>query len=362
MVGAVADWFAVTAIFRHPLGLPLPHTAIIPKNKDRIGENLGNFVERNFLSAENLAAKIEGIDFAAAFARWLADPARNQELAGHVTAFLPELLGAVDDVELQKFVRENVTLRMRRIETAPVAEKIIDALVEGGRYQQAVTAILRQLALLFHENRDNIRHQVRENTAWLWQQLSMDEKVSENLIKVADGILKELSENPEHESRQRFDEAVKQFVDELKTSPAYLAKWEALKEEMLEHPAFAQYLSSLWTEVKLGIQTDVESRDSIIRTRLEVVIAGLAEALLHDHAARERLNAWLREAILDVIRAQGHEIAHLIADTVRQWDTATVTDKLEVEVGKDLQFIRINGTLIGGLVGLALHSLTLVRV
>lgn len=362
MVGAIADWFAVTAIFRHPLGLPLPHTAIIPKNKDRIGENLGKFVERNFLSAENLAAKIEDIDFTAAFAEWLNEPARSRGIASRVTAFVPELLATIDDEAMQRFVRENLTERMRRIDTAPLVGKLVDALVDSGRYEQVVTAVLQQLALLFHENKDNIRHRVRENTAWLWQQLSIDEKVSDNVISVVDGILTELSENPRHASRQRFYQAMEAFVEELKTSPAYLARWEALKEELLAHPAVARYLSDLWSEIKQGIQSDAASADSTIRARLETLIAGTSETLLREDAVRERLNAWLREAMLDVIRARGHEIARLIADTVRQWDTATVTEKIELEVGKDLQFIRINGTLIGGMVGLVLHALTWVRV
>ncbi|WP_442808423.1 DUF445 domain-containing protein [Trinickia soli] len=357
MVGGIADWFAVTALFRHPLRLPLPHTAIIPRNKDRIGENLAKFVETNFLAPELIAGKLERIDFTTQFARWLSEPARNRQIAQWGLEFLPSLLAAVDDDEVRRFIHDHLARRVRDVDTPTLVGTIAETLLDDSRHHAVVTELLRQLTLLFEEHKPLIRQRVRESTAWLWKKLSIDEKVSDNLIAVVDETLKELSENPDHAWRRGFDDAIRQFVIELKTSPDYLAKWEALKERLLEHPALKQYLSSVWRDIEASIEHDIAAPHSHIKARIEAAIAALAHGLLDDAVMRETLNIWLRETLLAVIGAQRHAIALLISDTVRHWDADTVTQKIEVEVGRDLQFVRINGTLIGGLVGLVLHAL-----
>ncbi|HVW49957.1 MAG TPA: DUF445 domain-containing protein [Trinickia sp.] len=356
MVGGIADWFAVTALFRHPLRLPLPHTAIIPRNKDRIGENLAKFVETNFLAPELIAAKLERIDFAAQFARWLSEPARQRQIAQWTLDVLPRLLATVDDEEVRRFIHANLSRRVREVDTPLVVGAIAETLLQDNRHQAVVTELLRQLTLLFEEHKPQIRQRVRESTAWLWKKLSIDEKVSDNLIAVVDETLKDLSENPDHAWRRGFDDAIRQFVTELKTSPDYLAKWEALKERMLDHPAVKDYLKTIWRDIKASIEHDIASPGSHIGTRIETAVAGIAAGLEEDAPMRERLNAWLRETTLAIVGAQRHAIARLISDTVRHWDAETVTHKIEIEVGRDLQFVRINGTLIGGIVGLVLHA------
>jgi uncharacterized membrane-anchored protein YjiN (DUF445 family) len=357
MVGAIADWFAVTALFRHPLGLPLPHTAIIARNKDRIGENLAKFVETNFLAPEIIATKLERIDFTIQFARWLGTPERGRQIAQWALDFLPSLLAAIDDEDVRRFIHDNVAQRVREVDTPFVVGTIADTLLEDDRHQAVVTELLVQLTRLFEEHKPLIRQRVRERTAWIWKKLSIDEKVSDSLIAVVDDALKALSENPEHAWRRGFDEAIRDFVAQLRTSPEYLAKWEALKERFVEHPALKAYLATIWRDVKASIERDAAAPHSYIKARIEEAIAGIAKGLLVDDAMRARLNAWLRETMLAVIAAQRHAIARLISDTVHHWDADTVTQKIELEVGRDLQFVRINGTVIGGLVGLVLHTL-----
>lgn len=357
MVGGIADWFAVTALFRHPLGLPLPHTAIIPRNKDRIGENLAKFVESNFLAPEIIAAKLARIEFTAQFARWLSEPAHARQLAQWALDFLPRLLEAIDDDEIRRFVHDNLARRVRDVDTPWVVGTIAETLLEDNRHQALVTELLQQLTALFDEHKPVIRDRVRESTAWIWKKLSIDEKVSDNLIAVVDDTLKALSENPEHAWRLGFDDAIRNFIAQLKTSPDYLTKWDTLKERFIEHPALKAYLATLWSELKTTVERDAAAPDSRIKARIEDAIGGIARGLLDDSAMRKRLDTWLCETALAVIDAQRHAVARLISDTVRHWDADTVTRKIEIEVGRDLQFVRINGTVIGGIVGLALHTL-----
>lgn len=357
MVGGVADWFAVTALFRHPLHLALPHTAIIPRNKDRIGENLAAFVETNFLAPDIIAHKLERIDFSIQFAHWLAVPERGRQIARWTLDFLPNLLAAIDDEDVRRFVHDNIARRVRDVDTPHLVGMIAQTLLEDGRHQAVVTELLEQLTQLFEEHKPLIRQRVRDSTAWLWKKLSIDEKVSDNLIAVVDDTLRELSANPDHAWRRGFDQAIRNFVAQLRTSPEYLAKWEALKDRFIAHPGLKDYLATVWRELKAGIERDAASPHSYLEARIESAIAGVAKGLLEDDTMRERLNAWLLDTMLAVIDAQRHGIARLISDTVHHWDADTVTQKIELEVGRDLQFVRINGTVIGGIVGLALHTL-----
>lgn len=357
MVGGIADWFAVTALFRHPLHLPLPHTAIIPRNKDRIGDNLAKFVETNFLAPELIAGKLAHIDLTMQFAQWLAQPERSRQIARWTLDFLPSLLAAIDDEDVRRFLHDNLAKRVRSLDTPSIVGTIADTLLEDNRHHAVVTQLLAQLTVLFEEHKPTIRQRVRESTAWIWKKLSIDEKVSDNLIAVVDETLKNLSENPDHAWRRGFDDAIRNFVVELRTSPDYLAKWEALKERFIDHPAVKEYLAIVWRDIKTSIERDAAASPSHIEGRIEEAIAGIAKGLLEDRAMRERLNAWLRDTMLAVIDNQRHGIARLISDTVRHWDAETVTQKIELEVGRDLQFVRINGTIIGGIVGLVLHTI-----
>lgn len=360
MVGGIADWFAVTALFRHPLRVPLPHTAIIPRNKDRIGENLARFVESNFLTRQVISRHLTQVEFTAYLARWLDEPGRSREIARHTVQIVPGLLAAIDERDVHRFIQAQLAKHAGRIDLQRAVGNVLEALVEDDRHQAVVTEMLQQLALLFHENKPLIRERVRESTAWIWQKLSVDEKVADNLIGIADQTLDELGKDPNHPWRRRFDDAVRRFIDQLKTSPDYLAKWETLRQRWLGHPAVERYLSTLWDDVRATIERDAGASDSVLQARLEAAIERFSTTVLREDAVHDRLDAWAREAMLGMIETQRSAIARLISDTVRHWDAQTVTQKIELEVGRDLQFVRINGTVIGGLVGLALHTLSVL--
>ncbi len=357
MAGGIADWFAVTALFRHPLRLPLPHTAIIPRNKDRIGENLGSFFEKNFLSREDIAAKLADVDLSGAFMRWIGKPEQTRQIADYLGTLTPDLLASVGSEDVEQFARSALAARIREIELAPLVGGILTEVAQSIDYDALITPALEELALLFHENHDVIRRRVREGTGWIWQRIALDDKVADAVIRVIDEAMRDVRDNPEHPWRRSFGEFAHELVAGLAVSPTYLAKCEAWREELLAHPAFAASVSSLWTELVERARVDAEAPDSAVKARLQALIEQWTRQALNDEALRVRLNERVRETILDMMPAQRHELARLIADTVRRWDTATVTEKIEVEVGRDLQFVRVNGTLIGGLVGLVLHAL-----
>jgi uncharacterized membrane-anchored protein YjiN (DUF445 family) len=358
MIGGLADWFAVTALFRHPLGVPLPHTAIIPANKARIGEALGRFVERNFLSTDVIAAKLAEADLAGNAARWLAQPERSAGLAGHVARMLPHLLDAVGDEPVRQFLNRQVRDGLQRIEMAPLAADVLETLTAGNRHRELVDEVIEQTRRLLSEAEPALRARVREKTAWLWKKLGVDEAISDRLIAAAEEALAEAAVDPTHAWRQRFTELVREYVVRLRTSPEYAQRAEALKQALLDHPVLGSYIGSVWDEVRARVREDTASEDSAIRASLRAGLQRLADALLAEPAVREALDAGMRKAITEIVETRRNEIAELIAQTVRRWDARTVSDRIERAIGRDLQYIRINGTVIGGLVGVVIHAVS----
>ena len=358
MVGGLADWFAVTALFRHPLSIPLPHTAIIPTNQARIGETLGRFVEHNFLSQAAVSAKLAQADLATGLARWLADPQRAGAAVDGVMRFLPRVLDAVGDEPIRAFLRQRLTQGLQRIEMAPLAAALLETLTAGNRHQELVDAGIAQARRLLSESEPAIRARVRDKTAWLLRKVGVDEAIADRLIRAAEEALAEAAADPAHAWRQRFTELVGEYVVRLRTSQETARRAEALKQALLDHPALSATIASLWDELRARIREDAAREDSSIRADLRSALVQLGDALLDDRAVREAINDGLRSALIDLVESQRHHVAALIAHTVQHWDTGTLTARIERAIGRDLQYVRINGTLIGGLVGLAIHAVS----
>lgn len=358
MVGALADWFAVVALFRHPLGLPIPHTAIIPRNKDRIGEGLGRFVETNFLAPDIVSQKLVDADLAGGLARWLKRPKTVDLIAVRISRFLPNLLDALDDDDLRRLLQTTVTGRLEGVQLAPLAGDALGLLTKDGRHRPLVNELLEHAADVVHEYEPLIRDRVRQRTAWLWRAIGVDAIVADKLITVAEETLNAARDDPEHAWRVKLDEQIASFAEQLKTSPELNESAEAFKAELLAHPAVARYLQSLWNDLRKQVAADVAKPDSRIRAHLTEALDAFADRLLEDQVIRRKVNRLLRSIVEQAAATGRHAIADLISQTVHKWDAQTVSSKIEVAVGKDLQFVRINGTLIGGLVGLTLHSIS----
>ena len=355
MVGALADWFAVTALFRHPLGIPIPHTAIIPRNKDRIGENMGRFVEENFLAPPLVAERVAHVDFAGKLAKWLAEPAQGAWLAGGIASILPRILHALDDDDLRRFAGEHLVAGVRKIDFATIAAEVLELLTRDNRHHVLVTQLIDQAKDLLEEFKPQIRERVRKEVWWGLRTVAVDEVLYTRIIDALERFLEELRDTPTHEMRARIDARLHRLIADLRQSPEFRAMGESLVQQLLENRELQAYMGIVWHEVRDRVLADAALPASAIRSQLQASIGNVGLALLGDRAMQEKLNVWVRREIVEQVAAHGHHVAALIADTVRRWDPETITQKVETEIGKDLQYIRINGTLIGGLVGLLLY-------
>lgn len=359
MVGGLADWFAVTALFRRPMGLPIPHTAVIPRSQGRIADALAAFIVDNFLSAELVSARLKDKDLAAGLAGWLADEANAARIADAVVLAAPGVLDALDDAAVAAFLRRQAEILARDAKAAPAAGRIVRLLTEQGRHQTLIDAALKEAWRWLAENEAGIRARVRERTAWLWRMMSVDSKAADSLIHAIEETLKEAAKSPDHPIRARITGGLQDFADRLASSDELQRQVEQMKDDVLSHPATQAYLEGVWAAAKAGLRRDAAAGvDSELRRTVLAGLVHLGRGLLTDAAARDAINQRLRAVLSELAGRHGKDVAGLVSETIRSWDAATLTDKLEQNVGKDLQYIRINGTLIGGLVGVLLHGAT----
>ena len=358
MVGALADWFAVTALFRHPMGIPIPHTAIVPNRKDRIGLSLGGFVQNNFLSRELIASKLEAIGISRRIAAWLKEPANARKVSTHASKALAGTVQVLRDEDVQDLLDRSVIARIRSTRVAPVVGNALGLITASNRHQELLDEALKLLDRVVDQNDEIIRERIRKESPW-WLPGAVDDRIHDKIVTSIENLLHAVSSDPNHPLRARFDAAVDRFVERLKTSPEVIAKGEELKEELLAHPSVRQFSAEVWADAKAAIVRYGEgSADAEIRP-VERGIVSLGETMLEDPELLAKVDGWLLEATLYVVEQYRTEVGQFIAETVRGWDPEDTSRKIELAVGRDLQFIRINGTIMGALVGLLLYLIGL---
>ncbi len=358
MVGGIADWFAVTALFRHPLGIPIPHTAIVPARKDRIGAALGTFVQRNFLAREVVAQKLAAMRLGARAAAWLSEPRNSRRLARHVARGLAGAAGVLRDEEVQALVDRAVVTRLRRVQVAPVVAKGLELLTAGGRHQALLDDALRLAARFLQENDGLIRERVRAESPW-WVPGAVEERIGDRIVTGVERTLAAVAADPEHPLRARYDEAVERFVGSLRENPEVIARAERLKLELLDHPRVGEFSREVWADVKERLARHAErlaGEPGDEPDQLERWLAGVGRKVLDDPELSAKVDGWVVELVTYAVEQAREEVSALIATTVAAWDADATSRKIELQIGRDLQFIRINGTLVGGLVGLLLHA------
>jgi len=355
-VGALADWFAVTALFRNPLGLPIPHTAIIPRNKDRIGASLGAFVEHNFLTPRNVVAQLANQNPTRIAALWLSRPNNSESVARRVSGLMPQILEGLDDEDVGRFFERALMPQLERLDIARLAGFILGVLTAHDRHQAALDHALKALERWLGANR--LRIEEKFSAASRYTPHFVDAYIVAKFVDGAIELLHEVARDSQHPMRHEFDEDVRRLVEALLNSPEYQARGAELKREFLAHIQAHNYYRDAWSALKERLSSDLEAVDSLLVANVGSILRAIAHALRDEEVLQGKLNGWLLRGVERLLTNHGHQISRLINDVVKGWDARQVSEKVELEIGKDLQYIRINGTLVGGAVGIALHAFT----
>jgi uncharacterized membrane-anchored protein YjiN (DUF445 family) len=358
MVGALADWFAVVALFRHPLGIPIPHTAIIPNRKNDLGESMSRFVAEHFLDPEVVRKKLKTVNLAEFVVSWLKSDKGRHSVEDLVGTVLTWGLGALHEQRVRRFLSRLSRRQLANVNLAPLLGSTLDWLVRGQRHQQILTQILRYTIVVLNDNRDAIRDKVQHESPW-WVPGFVDDRIMKKMLERIEHQLFEMALNQEHALRGNFNDWVHNLAHELKTSPGHRRWGDDFKQQLLDNDELQEYLYGLWGELVRGIEDDIEKPDSVIKQRVGEWLENIAVELDSDPDMQAWVNAWLTDAITSIVARNSEQISSLISDTVKSWDGTDTSRRVELAIGRDLQFIRINGTLVGGLVGLLIHAVKL---
>nr|WP_315765211.1 DUF445 domain-containing protein [Sphingomonas sp. Y38-1Y] len=359
MVGGLADWFAVTALFRHPLGLPIPHTAIVPRNKDRIGDQLGSFLRTNFLIPAVVARRMQRIDVAAALGRWLAEPAgaaSATRLRYGASRLAADMLESLDQERLGGMVRGALSNQLRDLDVSPLIGQALEAAIADGRHVPLLDGIVRWAAKVLEANEHLVRAMVHERSGSIMRWTGLDETLANKIIGGLNKLIHDMAEDPAHPLRAKAEEGLASLAHDLQHDPDTQAKVATFKAELLDNPALGDWWQGIWERMRGGMLRMVRDPDTLLAGKLGEALAALGTTLQGDPLLARTINRFARRAAVGAASDYGDAIVRLVSDTIRGWDVATITMRLENAVGRDLQYIRINGTLVGGSVGLVLHA------
>ena len=355
MVGGVADWFAVTALFRRPLGLPIPHTAVIVERKDQFAETLGQFVQENFLNADVLAERIRSAGVVRRAASWLADEANAARLAGHAADLVVEMSELLRDEEVHRVLAGELARAVEAVPVARLAGRGLRAVTAGDRHAELFDAIVAGADRYLADNYVQLQERFRAESP-RWVPDSVDDLVFDRLHSRLRRWLASVAADPTDDARRQFSEWIAGLSDRLETSPELRERGEQLKRDVLGHVELRDWSSSLWQEAKAALRNQAAQPDSELRSRLATVLVAAGRRLAEDPQLRENLET-VTESGARALADQFHaELAGLVTGTIDRWDAAETAGQLELLLGRDLQFIRINGTVVGAGVGLAIHA------
>lgn len=358
-IGGLADWYAVVALFKRPLGLPIPHTAIIQSNQERIAEKLGEFIENNFLESGPVEAKLREIDFGSFIADWLRDRKRSEDLARFVLRMLPEAFAATESSGLMQFISRRITTQVLSIDLAPLAAGALRGFVQEGKHGGLLDDILRVLhqTLTHPETMAVIRDKVRAEMPTLLRLYRADKFVVNRIIASATKFFEEVRNDPQHPFRGEFDRMLLSFVDRLGSDKTFADRIEGLKRDLLARPELASLGRTIWGNVKDFIARSASGESQVLQHQLARMFTEAGDALDGDAELRGEINQGLVAILRTVVAEQKSGVSTFIADQMKSWDMEQLISLIEVNVGKDLQYIRFNGALIGGLAGLVLYTL-----
>jgi uncharacterized membrane-anchored protein YjiN (DUF445 family) len=357
MAGGLADWFAVTALFRRPLGLPIPHTAIVVERKDQFAATLGEFVQERFLTPEVVVERVKTAEVVPRLAAWLSDPANASRVAAEVANAIVAVADGLRDDEVNRTLEEMLRARVETEPLAPLAGRVLRFLTQEGRHYPVLDAALRGLDRYLGEHRAELRARLGRESPW-WLPGAVEDRIFERLLDAARAVVREMAGDHEHHLRRDFETRLVVLAKDLETSPELLARGEQLKAELLDQPEVWEWVASLWQDVKERLRAQAADPSSELHRRLALAVAGAGRRLQEDAALAARLEHGLESGVRYVAENFQGEIATLVTTTVARWDASETAYRLELLLGPDLQYVRLNGTLVGAVVGLLLHVLT----
>jgi uncharacterized membrane-anchored protein YjiN (DUF445 family) len=359
MVGGLADWFAVVALFRHPLGLPIPHTAIITERKEQFGETLGEFIQSSFLTGDAVAERVRAATPGDRVARWMAEPVNADKAAGHVLAGAVEVVDLLEDDDVHDVLERLVRERVETASIVPMAGRALGALTREGRHNEVLDSALLGLDRYLDEHRDELHARVRDQAPW-WLPGAVEDRIFVRLIDGARALLDDMVRDQQHGLRQQLDAQILKLVDQLQTSPTMKAKGEQLTRDLLARPELREWIASAWTDAKAELRAQAIDPASALRAQVAATIESGGQRLLAEPALVATIDETVESGARYVVEHFGGEINQLVSSTIARWDGEETSQRLELLLGPDLQFIRINGTVVGGLAGLLLHAIAQV--
>jgi uncharacterized membrane-anchored protein YjiN (DUF445 family) len=355
MVGALADWFAVTALFKHPLGIPIPHTAIIKRKKDQLGEGLGTFVRENFLSPPVVETKLRDAQVPSRLGKWLSDPAHAERVASETATVLRVLVELLRDDDVQQVIDRMIVRRIAEPQWGPPVGRVLGTLLAENR-QEALIQLLADRAFQWSLNAGEVIQRVVERDSPSWSPRFVDHLVGDRIHRELMDFTDKVRRNPDHELRRSATRFLFEFADDLQNDPETIARAEAVKQQLLARDEISNAAAAAWATLKRLVLEGVDDPSSALRTRIADTVVRIGESLRDDADLRDKVDNWIVRAAEHLVSQYGVEITTIITDTIERWDAEEASRRIELHVGRDLQFIRINGTVVGALAGLIIYT------
>lgn len=356
MVGALADWFAVTALFRHPLGLPIPHTNLIENSKQKLGDNLGNFVVTNFLSPENIRPYIQKLKISNFVGEWLGKEKNQDVLLKNLSDIVLDILNKLDDSEVSRFISKKVSEMTDTIKLNAILGNGINYLLDKNDHQRIITNLSSQIKNYIAENDEMIKDRVKKGS-YTFIPAFVDNKIADKITTGLSDFFKEIEQDPNHEIRNLIIQKIYDFSHELKQDPKWEEEFKNIKNDLLKNDKLNEYSNDIWISIKNTLTKELQDDESSLKKYLSKNLNEFSQNLKNDENFQKKIDDWVRVTAYKYILKNTHQFGNLISSTVGNWQGKELSEKLELEVGKDLQFIRVNGTIVGGLVGLIIYTI-----
>lgn len=356
MVGALADWFAVTALFRHPLGLPIPHTNLIENSKQKLGDNLGNFVVTNFLSSENIRPYIQKLKISNFVGEWLGKEKNQDLLLKNLSDIVLDILNKLDDSEVSRFISKKVSEMTDTIKLNAILGTGINYLLDKNDHQRIITNLSSQIKNYISENDEMIKDRVKKGS-YTFIPAFVDNKIADKITTGLSDFFKEIEQDSNHEIRNLITQKIYDFSNELKQDPKWEEEFKNIKNDLLKNDKLNEYSNDIWISIKNTLTKELQDDESSLNKYLSKNLNEFSQNLKNDEVLQKKIDDWVRVTAYKYILKNTHQFGNLISSTVGNWQGKELSEKLELEVGKDLQFIRVNGTIVGGLVGLIIYTI-----